>query len=112
MSPSQGYQALLLGEISVLSSEGFSSVIGTSESLQQLHLAMCDLCPFSLRRENPRVQARSDNVVMPSKRAQARSLCGLLQRAAYRASLRQKGMLVPSDSQKQEWEQRQWSYMV
>lgn len=89
MSLSQRCQALLLGKVFVLSSEGFPSVTGSSELLQQSHLAMCDLCPFRLGMEDPRVQARSDNVVMPSKRFQARSLRGLLKRAIYQVSLRQ-----------------------
>lgn len=98
ISLSQGCQASLLGEVSVLSSEGFPSVTGASELLQQSHLAMCDLCPFRLGMEDPRVQARSDNVVMPSKSSQARSLRELLKRAVYQASLRQEGMVVPSDA--------------
>lgn len=53
MSPSQGYQALLLDEVSVLSSEGFSSVIGTSESLQQLHLAMVTSVPSAWEEKTP-----------------------------------------------------------
>lgn len=72
LSPSQGSQALLLGEGSVLSPESSPSMTRASVLLQQPHLAMCDLCPLRMETENPRVQATSDNVVrtiktLPSK---------------------------------------------
>lgn len=73
LSSSQGSQALLLGEVSVLMSpESSPSVTRASVLLQQPHLAMCDLCPLRMETENPRVQATSDNVViaietLPSK---------------------------------------------
>lgn len=51
ISLSQGCQALLLGEVSVLSSECFPSVTGASELLQQPHLAMCDPVPSDWKRK-------------------------------------------------------------
>lgn len=61
MSPSQGGQALCLGEVSVLSPEGSPSVIRASELLQQ-PIWLCDLCPPQTGNRKP--QSPGKNLIM------------------------------------------------